>query len=196
MLIEKIKTNEKRSTTDETMVRQDKGETQNENKYDFSKVDNRTKSGLTVLKIDQQGLYGNGSSFADSTMKVPWSATPINFTSWTPTVSYAGGTTNPTTVNITQAIYKILGDQCFYQIKASITRGSGNRTFIQFSLPVDFDSEQTVAQVAIENIVQAGVVPRAAWLETISSIDKVTVGLGSAMSQASGIISVSGNYRI
>ena len=52
---------------------------------------------------------------------------------WTPTVTYSGGTTDPTSTTITNAYWRVIGSEIFFNIFANQTRGSGNRTHTIFS---------------------------------------------------------------
>jgi hypothetical protein len=63
---------------------------------------------------------------------------------WEPTVTYAGGTTDPTTVVLNQARYFQVGKMVHFYLRWSITnRGSGNRTQTNFTLPVDRNASYT-----------------------------------------------------
>jgi hypothetical protein len=56
---------------------------------------------------------------------------------WTPTVTYAGGTTDPTAVNLNYAKYMLIGDGVWFMISWSVTTiGSGDRTTVYFTYPV------------------------------------------------------------
>lgn len=54
--------------------------------------------------------------------------------SYTPTVSYAGGTTNPTSITVT-AKRCYMSKVVLVMIRMDITRGSGNRQYIKASMP-------------------------------------------------------------
>lgn len=73
---------------------------------------------------------------AIKTKKITWAnligGTPV---AWTPTVTYFGGTTNPTSWAYGTCSYVKLGRMVTCNIAAYLTRGSGNRTHVYFSLP-------------------------------------------------------------
>lgn len=58
------------------------------------------------------------------------------WTDWTPTISYAGGTTDPTSATVTSARYLRLGKLVIVYAQIAITRGSGDRTITTLSYPV------------------------------------------------------------
>jgi hypothetical protein len=59
---------------------------------------------------------------------------PVHF-NYTPTVTYSGGTTNPTSIT-TDFKFAIRGKIAIINGKGALTRGSGDRTFTKFTLPV------------------------------------------------------------
>jgi len=58
-----------------------------------------------------------------------------NWQSYTPTVNYTGGTTDPTSLDLT-AYYVAIGKVKFVQISGTLTRGAGDRSYTKISLPV------------------------------------------------------------
>lgn len=54
---------------------------------------------------------------------------------FTPTITYAGGTTNPTSNTVNRASYYIDGRDMRVHIRSTLVRGSGNRTVHTFTLP-------------------------------------------------------------
>ena len=56
---------------------------------------------------------------------------------WTPTVSYAGGTTDPTSLVINWARFSMDGRKSTAAIKGTLTKGAGNRTYISVTLPIN-----------------------------------------------------------
>lgn len=66
-------------------------------------------------------------------------ANPIGFPSYfnyTPTITYSGGTTDPTSNTIDFAYFQVVGSMCHFNIKSTIVRGSGNRNFTQYTFPI------------------------------------------------------------
>ena len=62
----------------------------------------------------------------------------LNYTDWTsytPTVTYAGGTTDPTGIT-TDFHYAIIGNVLFILGSGYLTRGSGDQTYTRFTLPI------------------------------------------------------------
>lgn len=57
------------------------------------------------------------------------------WSAWTPTITYGGGTTNPTSFTVT-ARYTRIGKLVVCVITGTLTRGSGNRTYINFTPPI------------------------------------------------------------
>jgi hypothetical protein len=60
---------------------------------------------------------------------------PVWFT-WTPSVTYSGGTTDPTGWVFNMAKFMIVGALLTFDLFATLTRGSGDRTYIYFTLAV------------------------------------------------------------
>jgi hypothetical protein len=56
----------------------------------------------------------------------------FNFTS---TVTYSGGTTDPTSVTVNSAYWSFVGGSPHVTIKATLVKGTGDRTFTIFSVP-------------------------------------------------------------
>lgn len=56
---------------------------------------------------------------------------------WTPTITYAGGTTDPTSL-ILSAHYSVIGKICIFTVTGTLTRGSGDRLYISFTLPINY----------------------------------------------------------
>lgn len=55
--------------------------------------------------------------------------------SYTPSVTFLGGSTNPTSLSLT-ARYAVVGNIKFVQIEGTLTRGSGNRSYTKITLPI------------------------------------------------------------
>lgn len=106
---------------------------------------------------------------------------------WTPTISYAGGTTDPTSLTVTFR-YVVIGKMLVFNINGSLIRGSGDRTYIAFTLPINY----AVNFTPMATITFAGTKSCAAFGQ---SGNRVSVALGGAMS-SDGYIFVSGFYEI
>jgi hypothetical protein len=107
---------------------------------------------------------------------------------WTPTVTYTGGTTDPTSLTITYARYSIIGKICHIFISGSLVMGSGNRTSTLFSLPVNYSLNFTGSCVVTYASTDY------MWHVYGSGGNKVTVSHGGMSSN--GIIYVSAFYQI
>ena len=57
---------------------------------------------------------------------------------WTPTITYAGGTTDPTSFTITVARFWMIGEVKHVSFAATVTRGSGDRPYQIISLPLSY----------------------------------------------------------
>ncbi len=64
------------------------------------------------------------------------------YLTWTPTVTYSGGTTDPTSLTVT-ATFAINGRVAALNINGYLTRGSGNRTGMAFSMPITIAQDVT-----------------------------------------------------
>lgn len=76
---------------------------------------------------------------------------PLGFNewfSWTPTPTYSGGSTNPTTVTKRYAKFKIHGTEILLQLYYDYVRGSGNRAQFYFSLPAGITYKEGYNTVA------------------------------------------------
>lgn len=60
------------------------------------------------------------------------------FFNWTPTITYAAGTTDPTSNTISNARFRIDGTKVSAFIYSTLVRGTGNRAYTYFSMPVNF----------------------------------------------------------
>lgn len=75
---------------------------------------------------------------------------PATF-NWTPTVTYAGGTTDPTSVTIDSAKWSTTGTLISFVINATLTRGTGNRVYTLFSLPNPINFTITYPATGLNN---------------------------------------------
>ncbi len=89
---------------------------------------------------------GSDYSLANATISgqaYSYAAAPQNFPkrfAYTPIVTYAGGTTNPTSIT-TNFYFAINGSLVSVTGSGQLTRGSGDRTYTAFTLPFIFDGE-------------------------------------------------------
>ena len=56
--------------------------------------------------------------------------------SWTPTITWSGGTTDPTSFTVSSARYVTVGNLVFCALRGSLTRGSGDRSYLSLTAPV------------------------------------------------------------
>jgi len=56
--------------------------------------------------------------------------------SWTPTITWFGGTTDPTSFTVSSARYVTVGNLVFCMLRGSLTRGSGDRSYLSLTAPV------------------------------------------------------------
>ena len=66
-------------------------------------------------------------------------ANPLGYPHWfnyTPSITYAGGTTDPTSNTIGFAKYNVTANICSIVLKSTLVKGTGDRTVIMFSDPV------------------------------------------------------------
>ena len=56
--------------------------------------------------------------------------------SWTPTITWVGGTTDPTSFTVSSARYVTVGNLVFCMLRGSLTRGSGDRSYLSLTAPV------------------------------------------------------------
>lgn len=119
------------------------------------------------------------------------SATLGTWQNWTPTVTYLGGSTDPTSTTIEHARYCQIGNMVSFSLVASIVCGSGNRTVAFVTLPITAKYSQITASCS-EDIVTSTNTPRACWADNTS---RMVVTLTSAMTQ-DGRIRISGTYEV
>lgn len=107
---------------------------------------------------------------------------------WTPTVTYVGGTTDPTSLTITAARYNTIGKMLSFYLTGTLVRGSGDRTYIQIPLPVNYVKNFTPTV----SITFAGTKNCVAYGQASNRFDIV---LGTPMS-TDGYLWVNGFYEI
>jgi len=119
----------------------------------------------------------------------PSGTSPVGFDdtfSWTPVITYAGGTTDPTSNTVNEATFSIKGNMVTINLKSTIVRGSGNRTQVLYSCPVQ-GLTQGLPMTCIATIV-AGLICNI----TIAT-NKFLVGTTAMTSD--GYITFAGTYR-
>lgn len=62
------------------------------------------------------------------------------YLNYTPTITYAGGTTDPTSLSLTYSRFSIHGKRIFVAVNGQLTRGSGDRLYTAFTLPLNYSS--------------------------------------------------------
>ena len=70
---------------------------------------------------------------------------------WTPTVTYAGGTTDPTSVT-TACVYNVIGGMTTITVNLGVTRGSGDRTSTTITLPKNYSGTYGFAGAAFNTV--------------------------------------------
>ena len=146
----------------------------------------------TVLTITGGSDYtlANATISAVSYTNTP--ATAIGFPNafnYTPVVTYASGTTDPTGWTSLNGSFSIGGNIATVVIRGQLDRGSGDRTYVAFSPPVAYSME-TVA-LCVHTIVSGEFRVAPAYL----SADKINVSLDAAMNN-NGYIWVNVTYKI
>jgi hypothetical protein len=110
---------------------------------------------------------------------------------WTPTITWEGGTTNPTTTTVTHARYTKIGKLVTFSILFDITRGTGNRNLCRFTLPA---SAKTTGQAlsAYQTLTVGGYGASAAS-RVVASTNTAFVSTGTMT--ADGSIWCAGSYE-
>ena len=86
---------------------------------------------------------GSDYSLANATITDPYysyAATPQGFPQWfsyTSTVTYVGGTTDPTSLTV-EMKFSVIGKLVFIRLISTLMRGSGDRTYIVHTLPISY----------------------------------------------------------
>jgi len=110
-----------------------------------------------------------------------------------PTITYSGGTQDPTSLIINNAYFYIRQKCLFFLIKSTLTRGSGDRTAILFTAPPVANIIASLNPFyGFHSITGSSYVPVAIFNNTASSIK---VQLPAAMS-SDGYVSLAGSYFI
>lgn len=117
---------------------------------------------------------------------------PVGFPSffnWSPSPTWGGGTTNPTSLTVAYGAFSVSGRTCFLTFRADVVRGSGNRTNVKFPTPINKTSSDYTPVSAFDNVAQASVTVKACYLE--SNFFFMAHG---ALTQ-DGFLSVMGHYQ-
>lgn len=89
-----------------------------------------TITGGTSYTLTSATITDNYYSHSDNPIGFP------QWFNWTPTVTYAGGTTDPTSSTLVSARFTVQGKTTFFHFNFNIVAGSSNRVLIAFSLPI------------------------------------------------------------
>ena len=114
--------------------------------------------------------------------------------SWTPTVTYDGGTTNPTSHLFSWSQYARIGNVVFYYFLLNITRGSGYRTIVYISTPTKARNHTVPVSAEITEALVGGGNTYPVRSFVMNNSDRIGITLPSAMT-GNGIIYGSGFYE-
>ena len=130
-------------------------------------------------------MWGAGGTLLDS------GASTGAWTGWTPTITYAGGTTNPTSATITHARWMSIAKGAWFYLRVAFVKGSGDRAQFNFSLPANRNASYTgtIPFICRHTITAAGAVNGLAYSDDASLI-KVTVTIAN-----DGYIAIEGFYE-
>ncbi len=70
---------------------------------------------------------------------------------WTPTVTYGGGTTDPTSIT-THCAYNVIGGMTTITVNLRVTRGGGDRTSTKITLPKNYSGTYGFAGAALNTV--------------------------------------------
>ena len=140
-----------------------------------------TALGSTSVATDDGLLIYDTSAV---TLKSITLANLFDWDTWVPTVTYSGGSADPTTSAINYAGYFQLGKLVVVSIDCTITRGSGDRTQTTFSLPVAANGAY-YASAGYQTV--TSVFPLAAPVYVNATLSAITVAHG-AMSRDGDIV--------
>lgn len=108
---------------------------------------------------------------------------------WTPTITYAGGTTDPTSNTINHARFSIVGRIVYFYINSTVVRGSGDRVETQYTVPVTRADTKTI-QFAGSNFVTSTV-----YVTPYANTTTI-IKYGHNTMTASGDLTLTGFYEI
>jgi hypothetical protein len=75
---------------------------------------------------------------------------------YTPTVTYGGGATDPDSETVNYCKYLKVGNTLMYHVYITVTRGSGDRTYTQFTVPVA-PAQNEIAGSAVTSVTAGGI---------------------------------------
>jgi hypothetical protein len=110
------------------------------------------------------------------------------WTDYTPTISYSGGTTDPTSETITSARFCMIGKTIKTAGRIDIVRGSGDRTFVLVSPPISYASSYFSGSF-YGNVVTAGY-----QIGLVRLAGNIVIQLGTAMTR-DGFVTFSIDYE-
>ena len=90
------------------------------------------------------------------------------WTTYTPTITYSGGTTDPDSETIDNAEYIRIGNFVYFAVRVSYTRGAGNRTTTIVSLPIEAGQTQ-IALSGWERVSTGNQLTCPAWINTVTT---------------------------
>jgi hypothetical protein len=112
---------------------------------------------------------------------------------FTPGISYSGGSTDPTSTTIQEAVLQINGNMATVLISATVDWGSGNRTRINFTSPVQATITDYGSLNGWENVCQSSI--KAAGVLTLSS-KRIGIFFDENSSMArDGSVGIGGSFR-
>jgi hypothetical protein len=96
---------------------------------------------------------------------------------WLPTITYSGGTTDPTSNTVNVARYRLSGNMVNLYMKSTLVFGSGNRTATFFTLPIGrfdtsnlfFSSSNTITGASIYGSAYTNDATKITYAHTMSS---------------------------
>ncbi len=163
--------------------------TQTSDKYFY--VANTAFSTDTTVTVTGGSDYSLANAAIDSP-RYSYATTPQGFPgwfSWTPTVTYAGGTANPTSVNIVSAKFSITGNKADFHLVETFVRGSGDRYYITNTMPITATTADSVPVSGCETLINASPTLR----YTYWASGKLIMELGPGWARDGGVY-ISGSF--
>lgn len=112
------------------------------------------------------------------------------WTAYTPTITYAGGSTDPTSESVSYSNYMKIGALVIFIARIYITRGSGDRTITKFSLPKN--AFRNLTPISAYSTVTGGATNPTAYIDAVA--DTAIVNHGTMTSD--GYISITAIYEV
>jgi hypothetical protein len=110
---------------------------------------------------------------------------------WTPSITWEGGTTDPTTTTVTHARYTKIGKLVTFSILITITCGTGDRNLCRFTLPTS--SKTTGQALSAYQTLTVGGYGASAASRVVASTNTAFVSTGTMT--ADGSIWCAGSYE-